>query len=110
MEVNRIARLGCALSLMCGYAFGQSTAGTLQGTVVDPADAAVPDARIVIKDLTAGRTSNAVSGADGVFILNGVERGTYDLTVTAKAGFKTFTLSAISLSPNERRDLGKITL
>jgi hypothetical protein len=110
MEVNRVLRIVCAVSLMCGYAFGQSTAGILQGTVIDPAGAAVPDAKIVIKDPSTGITRNAGSGADGIFILDGVEPGTYNLTITAKSGFKTFALNAIALSPNERRDLGKITL
>ena len=104
MEVNRIGRLVCAIALMCGCVFGQSTAGTLQGTVLDPAGAAVPNATIVIKDPSAGTTRNAVSGTDGIFILNGVEPGTYNLTITAKAGFKTYDLTAIALSPNERRD------
>jgi len=110
MKVNRIARLGCAIALLCGYVFGQSTAGILQGTVNDPAGAAVPNATIVIKDPSTGVTRNAASGVDGIFILNGVEPGTYNLTITAKAGFKTYDLTAIAVSPNERRDLGKITL
>jgi len=110
MKVSQMARLGCAILLMCGYLFGQSTTGVLQGTVVDPAGAAVPDATIVIKDPSAGTTRNAVSGADGIFILNGVEPGTYNLTITAKSGFKAYAVTGIPLSPNERRDLGKMTL
>ena len=90
MKVNRMAHLLCAATLMCGSVFGQSTAGILQGTVIDPAGAAVPDAKIVIKDPSAGTTRNATSGTDGIFILNGVEPGTYNLTVTAKAGFKVY--------------------
>jgi hypothetical protein len=106
----RIGRLVCAITLMCCYAFGQSTTGTLQGTVVDPAGAAVPNANIVIKDPSAGTTRDAASGTDGTFIFNSVEPGTYNLTITAKAGFKTYAMEAIALSPNERRDVGKLTL
>ena len=110
MRVNRMVDLVCAIALMCGCLLGQSTTGILQGTVIDPAGAAVPDATIVIKDPSAGTTRNAVSGADGIFILNGVEPGTYNLTITARSGFKIYALTGIPLSPNERRDLGKMTL
>ena len=110
MKVNRTVRLVGAIALFCGCVFGQSTAGILQGTVIDPAGAAIPDATAVIKDPATGITHTGVSGGDGTFILNGVEPGTYNLTVTAKSGFKVFGLNAISVSPNERRDLGKIAL
>jgi len=110
MKIKRMAHFIGALAFMCGCVFSQSTTGILQGTVIDPAGAAVPDATIVIKDPSAGTTRNATSGADGIFILNGVEPGTYNLTITAKSGFKVYALSGIPLSPNERRDLGKMTL
>jgi len=97
MKVSLMARLVCALSLMCCHLFGQSTTGILQGTVVDPAGAAVPDATIVITDPSAGTTRKAVSGADGIFILNGVEPGTYNLTITAKSGFKIYSVTGIPL-------------
>src|SRR5450631_3341238 len=110
MKVNRTVRLVGAVALFCGCVFGQSTAGTLQGTVVDPGGAAVPDVTIVIKSASTGVTHNSVSGNDGIFIFNGVEPATYDLTITPKAGFKTYSQKSISISPNERRDLGKISL
>jgi len=70
----------------------------------------VPDLKVVIKNQATGAVTNTVSGADGTFIINGVSGGSYDLTVSATAGFKTYTQTDISISPNERRDLGKIIL
>ena len=110
MNLKRAAHFVCALALFAGSVFGQSATGTLQGTVLDPAGAAVPDLNVVIKSQATGATSSTVTGADGTFILNGVPAATYDLTVTAKAGFKTYSQKGIPVSPNERRDLGKINL
>src|SRR5581483_6230549 len=53
---------------------------------------------------------NTISGTDGTFILNGIEAAPYDLTITASAGFKSYTQKNIDITPNERRDLGKINL
>ena len=110
MIINRIARFVCVMTLLCGWVFGQSTTGTLQGTILDSAGAAVPNVTVVIKNVATGATRSTVSGNDGTFILNGIDAATYDLTVTAKSGFKTYAENNIDVTPNERRDLGKITL
>jgi len=110
MKTNQLTYLAGALMVMCGSAFGQSASGTLQGTILDPAGAAVPDVTVVIKNLSTGATRNTISGADGTFILNGVDAATYDLTITPKSGFKAYAERDIEVTPNERRDLGKIHL
>jgi hypothetical protein len=110
MEANRMARLLCAIVLMCGCVFGQSATGSLRGTVLDPAGAAVPDLTVVIKNPATGGSHNTVSGADGTFIFNSIEPATYDLTITPKAGFKTYNQKTIAVTSNENRDLGKINL
>ena len=110
MNVNRIGRLVGAIALLCSCAFGQSITGTLQGIVQDPAGAVVPDAKVVIKSVDTGVTRNAVTGNDGLFIFNAVDPATYNLTITAKAGFKVYEEQNIVLTANERRDLGKIAL
>ena len=110
MKINRIARLVGAITMLCGCVFGQSASGTLQGTVLDPGGAAVPNVTVVIKSLSTGATFNTVTGNDGTFILNSVYPATYDLTITPKSGFKTYSQKNIAVTPNERRDLGKINL
>ena len=110
MNVNRIGRLVGAIGLLCSCALSQSITGTLQGTILDPGGAVVPDAKVAIKNVNTGASRNAVSGNDGLFIFNAVEPATYNLTVTAKAGFKVYDEQNIVLTANERRDLGKISL
>jgi hypothetical protein len=110
MKINRMAHLVGALAFMSGCLFGQSASGTLQGEVLDPGGAAVPGVTVVITNKSTSATRKTVSGADGTFILNSVDPATYDLTITATSGFKTYAQMNIDLTPNERRDLGKIVL
>jgi hypothetical protein len=77
---------------------------------MDPAGAAVPGVNVVIKNPATGATREATSGADGTFIINSVDAATYDLTISAKAGFKSYTQKSIAVTTAERRDLGKIIL
>jgi hypothetical protein len=109
MKSIRMARLLCALLLLCGCIFGQAT-GTLQGTVTDPGGAVVPDVTVVIRNLSTGATRNTVTGTEGIFIFNAVDPATYDLTITPKAGFKTYSQRNIVLTATERRDLGSLVL
>ena len=109
MNVNRMGRLVGAIALLCSCALSQSITGTLQGTVLDPGGAVVPDAKVAIKNVNTGASRNAVSGNDGLFIFNAVDPGTYLLTA-AKAGFKVYQEQNVVISANERRDLGKISL
>ena len=108
MKIKRMARLLGAIALICGCVFGQSASGTLQGTILDPGGAAIPNVTVVIKNLATGATRTTVSGTDGTFILNSVDAATYNLTIAAKSGFKTYSQTNIEITPNERRDLGKI--
>ncbi len=110
MKTNRLLQLVGALVFICGSIFGQSSSATLQGTILDPAGAAVPNATVVIRNVDTKAQRSTASGADGTFILNGVEAATYDLTITAKQGFKAYSEQNLAITPNERRDLGKIIL
>jgi hypothetical protein len=110
MEAKRMAHLLCAFVVMCGCVFGQSATGTLRGTVLDPSGAAVPDITVTINNPSTGASRNTISGADGTFIFNSVDPATYNLTITARAGFKAYAQTNIALTANERRDLGNIVL
>jgi hypothetical protein len=110
MQAKRIMLALCALATLCGCIFGQSTTGTLIGTVADPGDAAIAGARV---DLTNAATSAVVStttSAEGIFRFNSLVPATYNLTIHPAAGFKTYTQSNIEVTANEVRDLGRISL
>src|SRR5262249_24079950 len=110
MAIQRMAQVLCALMLLCGCIFGQSTTGTLLGTVADPGDSAVPDARVEVHNIATGAVTTTVTGPEGIFRFNSLVPATYNLTIRPTAGFKTYTQSNIDVTANEVRDLGKVTL
>jgi len=105
-----MAQAFCALACLSGCIFGQSTTGTLLGTVMDPGDAAVPGAQVELRNTATGAVTTTATGAEGIFRFNSLVPAKYDLTITPSAGFKTYTQSAIDVTANEVRDLGKVTL
>jgi hypothetical protein len=110
MSVNRMAWALCAMALLCGCIFGQTTTGTLLGTVADPTDAGVPGALVELKNAATGAVTSTTTGAEGIFRFNSLVPATYSLTIKPAAGFKTYTQSNIDVTANEVRDLGKIPL
>jgi hypothetical protein len=110
MTSKRIARIFCVLALLCTCIFSQTTTGTLLGTVTDPGGAAVPGAQIELKNTATGALTTTTTGADGALLFNSVIPATYNLTIKAAAGFKTYTQSGIAVTANEERDLGRISL
>jgi len=109
MGFRRMAVLIAAIALLSSFAFGQGF-GTLQGTVLDPGGAAVPNAKATIKNLATGASRDTVTGPEGIFVFNSVIPATYDLTISATAGFKTYSSKNISITATEKRDLGNISL
>ena len=106
MPMKRIATSICVVAFLCGVLFGQSTTGSLTGTIVDSSGAAVPGAQVQAKDLRTGAVRDSVSGPEGIFAFNSLEPDRYNLTVKA-SGFKAYTQSDIDITANAPRDLGK---
>jgi hypothetical protein len=71
--------------------FGQSlgNAGTIEGTVVDPAGAAVARAAVTIHNPVTGYRQSTAAGADGTFRFVNIPPNSYHLEVTA-SGFAVF--------------------
>jgi hypothetical protein len=97
MEFKRERRLVClATSLIVGLGFASSlgaqslgNAGTIEGAVVDPSGASVPQARIHLSNAVSGYTQSVVSAADGSFRLVNIPPNPYHLEVSA-SGFGVF--------------------
>jgi outer membrane receptor protein involved in Fe transport len=90
-------------------ASAQAVSGILTGTVVDSSGAAVPGATVNATEASTGAVRTAVSGDGGLFRIPALNPGNYVVTVEL-ASFKTLTVSDISLSTAETRDLGKLKL
>jgi Carboxypeptidase regulatory-like domain len=78
--------------------------GAVSGTVSDPTGAVVAGAKITLKDAQTGITKEAASTNGGTFLFPDLAVGSYVVTVSA-AGFKTATLTNISVSTNQTADV-----
>ena len=98
------AALLCALFIGSCLAHAQGIFATLTGVVSDQAGAALPNAKITLKDATSGSARETVTNGDGYYTFASVPVGTYALSVQAQ-GFRVWEASDISLGGGERRNV-----
>ncbi len=93
------ARLALGVCLLTGQLFAQSEVGgaTLNGTVLDPTGAAVPNAKVTAANTATGLTRNLQTNETGLYNFSRLPVGNYDLTVEA-AGFKSAKRTGVTLS------------
>jgi hypothetical protein len=77
----RIAVAIGVLMLCAVVAFGQSTFGSIRGTVADDQSAVIPGASVLAHSLEDNSDHNAVSDASGEFEFQNLKAGHYKLTV-----------------------------
>lgn len=88
MRQTGTVRLLLAATLMAACVFGQSGAGTIQGTVQDATAAAIPGATVKVVNQATGVTNETTSNSTGFYAVPGLFAGTYKLTFGA-SGMKT---------------------
>src|SRR5436305_15007204 len=74
--------------LGCAPAFAQQTTGSVTGRVVDQQGSAVPGATLTAKSPSTGFTRTEVSDAEGLYRLNALPVGIYEVTAELQ-GFQT---------------------
>ncbi len=79
---------------------GQSTLGSIAGSVHDPSGAAVPNAVVVLHREESNTSTTVNANASGEYTALNVEPGTYDLRVTA-AGFAPTLAENIQLAARQ---------
>src|SRR5215469_2670508 len=108
-RLRDLPSLSILLAASSVIAFGQTDTGTLLGSVVDPTQSVVPEAKVTLRNTQTGAALTATTDKDGVFQFPGILVGSYAVQVSA-AGFKAFELSGISLSSAETRNLGRLRM
>ena len=106
MNTRFVARLmfaGAALLLASVSARAQFNA-SLSGTVLDPTQAVIPGATVVLTNDATQATQTAVSGDAGNYQFNELPPGSYTIKVTAK-GFQQSTVSNIAVAAETPRSL-----
>ena len=97
------------LVLACASVFAQTQSSSILGTVVDPAGASVPSAKVTVTNTGTSATNTATTDTDGLFRVTNVFAGTYSVKIEAK-GFKVYAVNNIILGADDTRDLGKLAL
>lgn len=107
--LRKLALAICALTLFTVCLSGQTVSSSLEGTVLDPASAAVPNAPVALTETETGATRSATTDSTGLFRFLDLAPGTYSVSVHA-TGFKGYTQSNIVVAANETRQIGKLEL
>ena len=82
--------------------FGQASAGSITGTVLDSTGAVVPNAKVGLQNVATGVVTSTLTDSDGVYRIANVLVGSYSLSVSA-TGFSTHSLKDVVI------DLNKVT-
>jgi hypothetical protein len=86
--------------LLFGVLNAADPTGTLAGTVLDPAGAAVPAAKVTVTNTQTGLTRTMQSGADGGFVVPLLPSGSYKVAVEA-AGFGVYQQSGLVIAADQ---------
>jgi Carboxypeptidase regulatory-like domain/TonB-dependent Receptor Plug Domain len=89
--------------------FGQSTSGTITGTVKDEAGAPIPDARVTITNPATNLSRTITSNNQGVFVAPQLPPGKYTVTVEKK-GFKKLEKTEIILNAIDLTNAGDFVM
>src|SRR5579862_4471710 len=86
-----------ALILSAACLFGQvATTSSLDGTVTDPAGAAVAGAQVLVTNVNNGQTFKATTNERGYWILPSMSSGIFKVSVTLQ-GFRTVTVENVKI-------------
>jgi len=83
--------------LCCATAVAQQTTGSITGRVTDPQSAAIPGATVTARSAATGFTRTEVTDAEGLYLLNALPVGIYDVTAEL-SGFATIVRKAIGVN------------
>jgi hypothetical protein len=107
LSFHRILGWGIGLSLLffvaVGAAFAQVSQGSISGTVMDAGGAAVVGARVTVTSEATNQSRNLTTGDTGLYQVQGVEPGSYTVTITAD-GFQSSVVKGLHLDPGQHRD------
>jgi hypothetical protein len=85
----------------------QETRGRITGRVSDTTKAPIPGASVTVTDATRGTTATSTTNSDGLFQVNYLLPGTYQVTIEV-AGFKKHIQDRVQLQISETRDLAVV--
>ena len=97
-----------ALALLCTLAVStasaQQTTGNITGRIIDAQGGAVPGVAVTVKNPTTGLTRTEVSDTEGIYRINGLPVGTYELHAEL-TGFAAFDQKDVVVNVAQTTDL-----
>jgi hypothetical protein len=93
----------------CIPAVGQVLKGSISGTVVDPQGAVVAGAQVTAKNVETGVATTTTSDSSGLYRLNLLSVGTYNVEISSK-GFKTTIQKGWVVSAGADSGMGNVKL
>ena len=99
MRSTNLANLMAAVLTLAVATHAQTSRGTVTGTVLDPAGAVIGGASVTLTGVDTGIRLSAGSNDAGVYRLDAVDLGVYNLQVT-HPGFRTYLGTAINVEAN----------
>ena len=78
----------------------QQVTASVQGQVLDPSGAPIPNVTITAKDVDRGTTLNTTTNAEGIYTLPRLPIGRYEIRAEAK-GFQTSVHAPVTLEMNQ---------
>lgn len=105
--MSRIRASAASIMIVTAVSLGllqlnaQSTTADILGTVADSMGAVLPSATIVVENLGTHQKSQTTAGANGEYVFNLLQPGSYSITINAP-GFKTFNVPNVTLSAGDR--------
>jgi hypothetical protein len=94
----RVLLLGFLTALA---ALGQSSLGTITGTVTDPAGAPTPNVTITARAAATSLTYKGITNESGVYVIPNVPIGEFSVTAEAN-GFKKIQRSGVTVEVSQR--------
>jgi outer membrane receptor protein involved in Fe transport len=98
------ACVALALALAAPAAEAQQTTGNITGRIVDDQGAAIPGVTVAAKNAATGFSRVDVSDAEGIYRLNALPVGTYDITAEL-TGFSTVDNRGIVVNVGQTLDV-----
>jgi hypothetical protein len=101
MQPGLLAVVGLAFAffMLPGAVRGQLLYGTLTGNITDATGAGIAGVTVKATEVSTGVERDAVTNAEGVYLLSNLVPGTYQVSVMAQ-GFATVRQGGITVTPN----------
>jgi len=101
---RRVVALIFSLIAFAPFAYTQLVGGTINGTVTDPSNSLVDQAKVTLRNEETGTQRDLVTRSDGTFSAPSIPVGTWRLTVESE-GFAPLTRTGIHLTVGQSINL-----